>query len=159
MTDAIAEWEKDLEDQSRAVRVDALLKLCLFATVHGEDKVQGLDPDTFVALPDALLTRAVIHAFGFSKTALDKYKEHIMKELAGMQDTFFQTPDGGMSMLAMVYDRNEVHWAEHRNAEALIALGLGIEMVSFILPREMWNAFPGSMPYIVINDEVKAFRT
>lgn len=149
---------KHLNSPERAMRVDALVKLCLYGMTYGDEVTIGATAESFEAMPDAKLVRAVINTFGFSSSALEKHKEAIMKELAGMQDVFFETPGGGMSMLQMVMDLNGEHWAEHRNAEALIALGIGIGMVSFPIPREIWRALPGSMPYIMIKDEVKSYR-
>jgi len=36
--------------------------------------------------------------------------------------------------------------------EKLFLLGLAIEKVKCLMPREVWPALPGGMPYYVIND-------
>ncbi len=35
--------------------------------------------------------------------------------------------------------------------EALVVLGIASGFVKYPMPREMWSALPGGMPYIVID--------
>ena len=36
--------------------------------------------------------------------------------------------------------------------QELLLLGLAIEKIEYLLPREMWSILPGGMPYIKIRE-------
>lgn len=41
--------------------------------------------------------------------------------------------------------------------EELLVMGIGLGLANWLMPRQMWSIFPGSMPYVVLNLEpVKA---
>jgi hypothetical protein len=55
-----------------------------------------------------------------------------------------------MSFLNACMDRHGNHWAEHQTIDFLLCLGLATDQVAFCLPREIWAALPGGMPYFVV---------
>jgi hypothetical protein len=59
---------------------------------------------------------------------------------------------GGWSFLNFCQDRHGTLWTGmHQTCEELIVLGIGLGMVKWCLPRGMWDALPGGMPYLVID--------
>jgi hypothetical protein len=49
------------------------------------------------------------------------------------------------------------HWGEHPTMGMLFALGIGAGLASYPIPREMWSALPGGVPYVTIDsDAIKA---
>ena len=48
-------------------------------------------------------------------------------------------------------DKSGRQWTGmHLTMEYLFLLGIAIGEVEYLLPREMWEAFPGGMPYLVV---------
>jgi hypothetical protein len=37
--------------------------------------------------------------------------------------------------------------------EALVALGVGLGMAQFQMPREMWSVLPGGVPYVLLDPD------
>jgi hypothetical protein len=50
--------------------------------------------------------------------------------------------------LSLFEDKHGNHWGEHINMNELCVLAIGLKLGNWCLPREMWTAFPGGMPYI-----------
>ena len=100
----------------------------------------------------AVIVEGIVRKFGFDPDRLNPRKERIMEFLKQMKPEFFRSTGGGYSFMAMFEDRDGVHWAEHPTMEMLAAMGIGIGMVQYCLPREMWSLMPGGVPYLVIKD-------
>jgi hypothetical protein len=100
---------------------------------------------------DALYVEGIMRKFGLHPERLKSHEADVREMLAELPDEFMAGKGGGWSFLNMCFDKNNRHWGEHPDMEALIVLGLGLGLASFPLPRDMWDALPGSMPYVQIN--------
>lgn len=90
---------------------------------------------------------------GFHPERLKEHKADIIDMLEYLPDSFRKDGGGGMSFLNMCVDKNGRQWTGlHEIMENLLLLGLAIEQLSFLLPRELWKALPEGMPYIIISD-------
>jgi len=88
---------------------------------------------------------------GFHPDRIKDNENNISSMLSELSDDFMKNKGGGMSFLKMCDDKNDNQWTHlHKTMEQLVLLGLSIDKVSYLMPREMWAAFPGGMPYIVI---------
>jgi hypothetical protein len=60
---------------------------------------------------------------------------------------------GGWSFLNACVTKDGVQWTDlHRTVEALVVLGIAAGKVAWMLPRKIWSALPGGMPYFVVKD-------
>lgn len=82
---------------------------------------------------------------GFQPSRLKRYAGRIHELVELWPVTFFEGT--GDSFLNACDDRNHQTWGEHENIDQLLCLGLAIERIVYVLPRELWNAFPGGMPF------------
>lgn len=58
---------------------------------------------------------------------------------------------GGWSFLSACNDRNDVQWTGfHERMDQLFAMGQAIGYVQAQIPRALWSAMPGGMPYYVV---------
>lgn len=89
---------------------------------------------------------------GFDPNKLKDNETNITQMLSDLSDDFKKTGGGGMSFLNACVDKEGNHWAEHQTIDKLVCLGLATGKVEYSMPREMWSALPGGMPYIVVND-------
>lgn len=89
---------------------------------------------------------------GFHPGRLAKHKEEICALLDELPDEFKKSGGGGMSFLNACLDKHGVQWTGlHSRMEQLFQLGIGVGKVQCLLPRELWAALPGGMPYFVVN--------
>lgn len=89
---------------------------------------------------------------GFNPDRLNSHKAEIEAMLGELPDEFKKSGGGGMSFLNACNDKHGNQWTGlHRTMEQLFQLGIAIGKVECQLPREMWQALPGGMPYYVVN--------
>jgi hypothetical protein len=101
----------------------------------------------------AVIGEGCRYKIGFHPERLKANETNIYEMLLCLPDEFMKSKGGGWSMLNACIDRNRVQWADlHDTVDRLITLGSAVGKVSFMLPREMWTALPGGMPYFVVND-------
>lgn len=108
--------------------------------------------DTFEAcLGDDVEVDAIVGSVRFDKAKLADHAELIAAMLLELPTQFLSTGGGGWSFLNACDDRHGNQWTGlQRTMAHLFALGLGIGMVKTLLPRELWDALPGGMPYYVV---------
>lgn len=135
-----------MEAREMNEKVHELAKLCLFR----EEELQGLEPG--VAPEGALLVEGVRTRMGFHGGRIQEAKPQIREILSQLPDEFWASKGGGMSFLNACMNRNGEHWAEHPTIDSLICLGLAAGLVEFQLPREIWGALPGGVPYFSFKD-------
>jgi hypothetical protein len=123
-------------NKSLAERVDACVIECLNGTADG-----------------AILVEGIVNNFGFSQTAIDSHREEIAGLLNEMPPEFHKAGGGGWSFLNLCLDKHGNQWGEHRNMEVLCCLGIAAGMAKWLLPREVWSALPGGVPYVGFDTE------
>lgn len=103
-------------------------------------------------------TESKVHVIGigseyhFHPERLESHREEIKEILSNLNPTFFKSGGGGWSFLNMCNDKNDEQWTGfHSRMSQLMVLGMGLDLVSYLMPREMWGMFSGGMPYIVVN--------
>lgn len=85
---------------------------------------------------------------------VDKLREHgneIKEMLSHLPDEFKADKGGGWTFTNMLTLKDGSQWGEPKNANELIALGLGTGNISYLFERDMWKDLPGRVPYILIN--------
>lgn len=88
----------------------------------------------------------------FHSERLNGHKVEIEAMLDHLPDGFKKSVGGGMSFLSACDDRHGNQWTGfHQRLEQLFQLGIGIGKAELLVPREMWGALPGGMPYYVVN--------
>lgn len=99
---------------------------------------------------DVKLVGGIVRTFMFDPAKLIENKESIVSFLMELPEKFQEEKGGGWSFLEACMDKEGNHWAEHPTIERLMGLGIAIDKVEYVLPREMWSVLPGGMPYFVI---------
>lgn len=109
----------------------------------------------------AIIVEGVKHKVGFDPIKLNSNIDTINSLIEELPEDFFYSSNGsGMSFLEAIRDKNGNHWGEHHNVDQLLCLGLAIERIKFLLPRDMWYILPGQMPYFQITDaqQIREFK-
>ena len=84
------------------------------------------------------------------KSYLDirEHKQEIYEMLSQLPDEFHEDKGGGYSFLMACQNNKGEQWTGfHIYMEKLMMLGIAAGYVKYCLPREMWQALPGSVPY------------
>jgi hypothetical protein len=115
--------------------------------------VDSLYKEDEVDKSNAILVDGITVKVGFNPVRLNSHNTEIIELLDELNDNFKQSVGGGYSFLSACYDKHGNLWGEHRNMEELFLLGMAINKVSYLLPREMWSALPGGVPYLVIKNQ------
>jgi hypothetical protein len=132
-------------------RVVEILKDCLYT---GEE-LDPLGEVSLTNLPEgAVIAEGIMHPFGFHPERLESHRAEVTTMLQNLPQAFRETEHGGgggWSFLMACNDRNDVQWTGlHQTMDALFSLGKGLGLVEWLMPRELWPAFPGGMPYVVV---------
>ena len=91
---------------------------------------------------------------GFRPERLELNRFAIIELLLQCNENFMETSKAkGYSFLAFCEDKNGEQWTGmHSVCDNLICLGLAIDKIVFLFPREIWSALPGGMPYLQIKN-------
>jgi len=111
-----------------------------------------------VEVPEgAVVVEGIVNKYGFHPTRLEDHRADVASMLDQLEDSFKTAGGGGMSFLRACYDKDDNHWGEHPTMGLLFGLGIGLGIAHYTLPRDMWPALPGGVPYITIDsDKVSA---
>jgi len=109
--------------------------------------------------PDAVVVRGLTASFGFHPQRLVSYKDQVALWLACLPDEFRSDGGGGWSFLNMVQTKDGTLWGNQRSAQELLVLGLGLGLIKYCLPADMWPVLPGGVPYLVVCAEGVPRRT
>lgn len=125
-----------------AERVQQIFLACLFKDDEDHNKY----------IPAPGITTDV----GFHPGRIEAHKAEIARMLDELPDEFKESDGGGMSFLNACNDRHGNQWASlHKTMEQLFQLGIATGKETCQMPREMWTALPGGMPYYVVNNDFK----
>jgi hypothetical protein len=119
-----------------AENVSNVFKSCLFN--EGEDSTSHV------------VGEAVKMKVGFHPQRLEDHRIDIELMLNQLPDQFKVGTGDGYSFLEACFTAEGKHWGEHSNIDQLLSLGNAIGKAKFLMPRVMWQIFPGGMPYFVV---------
>jgi len=120
-----------------AENVENVFKECLF--IDGEDT------------SSKLVAEGIKTNVGFHPERLERHREDIANMLSELPKEFQQDGGGGMSFLNACMNADGEQWTGiHSTMEKLFLLGLALGKVKNLMPRAIWCALPGGMPYYVV---------
>lgn len=125
-----------------AGRIDQIFRDCLY---REEEIADGKVPE------EAVIVDAIRGKFGFNPPRLEGYRKEIIDQLSGLPDQFREDKGGGWSFLNGAMNSEDEQWGEQINVEQLLALGIAIGRAKIQLPREVWSALPGGVPYFSVD--------
>lgn len=104
----------------------------------------------------AIIVKGITNDFGFHPQRIKEHENEIYELLMELPTGFRKSEGGGWTFLNACYDKNGIQWTGlHKIMEQLFCLGMAIKKVKYLLPRDMWHALPGGMPYYqIMNKEI-----
>lgn len=119
--------------------VEHIFKQCLLLESEKDD------------MDDALKIEGVVHTFGIHPRRVKEHEKEIIEMLSCLPDPFHEDKGGGWSFLNACNDNEDNQWTGlHLIMEELFVLGIAIGKVRCLMPKSMWEALPGGMPYYVV---------
>lgn len=107
--------------------------------------IEGLTQEEVLA--KSVTAEGPVTKVAFCPEKVKEHKEKIQALLAELPDTFKE----GMSFLEACHNKEGELWTgDHNSMEQLFILGLAIDQVKECLPRDLWGALPGGMPYYIV---------
>lgn len=95
----------------------------------------------------AVIVEGVVGKFGFHPDRLALRAPAIRAMLDELPTGFSQ----GWSFLNACQRADGSQWGEHRNVEQLLTLGIAAGHAIWLGGREMWQYFPGGLPYVMVD--------
>lgn len=128
-------------------------------TLRGQMKLTSSNVETIFkecisdSKSNALSVHGVMLKVPFDRSKVSANRENILSMLSVLPDEFYVGRGGGWSFLNLCIDRFGNQWTDyHQTCDMLVCLGLAIGAVEFVFKqRELWQCFPGNMPYLTIN--------
>ena len=112
---------------------------CLFEEDNEENKKK------------AIIIEGLVAKFGLNPDAVKKHKKEIYSMLKQLPKNFQKNGGGGWSFLNACNREDGIQWTGlHRDMEQLVVLGIASEQARYTMPREMWKALPGGVPYFSV---------
>lgn len=102
----------------------------------------------------AILVEGIIRNWGFHPQRLESHREDVRSMLSELSDQFMLSKGGGWSFMNASFTKDETFWGDQQDAECLICLAIGLNLTKFQLPKFLWEAFPGGVPYVTVLDVV-----
>lgn len=120
--------------------------------IFSESLAENLSPDS----ENYLLVDGIVHPAAFDIHELEKHRVEVRNMLHNLPKEF-QPPSlgggGGWSFLNACDDRNGNQWTGlHWTMEMLFQLGIGLNLATWLMPREFWAMMPGGMPYVGVKE-------
>jgi hypothetical protein len=101
---------------------------------------------------DGVTVQGVVRTVAFDPAQIQARAGDIAAMLAELPDQFRKSGGGGWSFLNACEDRHGTLWTGmHQRMEELFMLGLAAGQVTELMPRELWDALPGGMPYYMVD--------
>lgn len=89
----------------------------------------------------------IINMYGLHPQRLEEKRELVMALLAELPKEFKE----GWTFLKLCITKSGEQWTDmHRICEQLVVMSIGLGLMEYCLPREMWSLLPGGVPYIII---------
>jgi len=89
----------------------------------------------------------------FRTSMLEQHRSRIRELLLDLPDLFMKSKGGGWSFLNACDNKDGNQWTGlHMVMGQLFGMGEALGLVESLLPKEMWSALPGGMPYYVVDD-------
>lgn len=124
----------EINAANMAKEVQETFKKCLFK--EGEDTTGKVE------------VQGITHNYGLHPGRLKEQTEIVKALLAELPEEFKK----GWSFLNLCMTKDRVQWTgSHMRCEELVVMAIGLELMSYCLPRELWQVLLGGVPYVIVN--------
>ena len=102
---------------------------------------EGEDTSNYVKV------EGIMKNFGLHPQRLEEQRELVTAMLAELPVEF----KDGWTFLNICANKNGELWTgEHSVCEQLIVMAIGLNLMDYCFPREIWAILPGGVPYLIV---------
>ena len=95
----------------------------------------------------SIKVEGIMNNFEFHPKRLEEQRELVTALLSELPVEFKK----GYTFLNICTNKNGELWTgEQRVCEQLIVMAIGLDLMSYCFPREMWVILPGGVPYLIV---------
>lgn len=124
--------------------VNAAFMSCLFTDEEVKD-------ESITA--KAVVVEGIVHTVGLHPERLESKREEVKAMLSELPDQFFASKGGGWTFLNLGETKAGEHWTGLQQImEQLCMLAIGLKLGEWCVPRSVWPALPGGVPYVVFKE-------
>lgn len=124
------------------VELENIFRDCLYKKSEIIDNKPVVEP---------IYVSGISHDFGLNPTRLQNHTEAIIDMINQLPSEF----KSGWSFLNMCIDKEGNQWtSQHSHCEQLAVLAIALDLGRYVMPKQYWNVFPGSVPYISFNIQI-----
>lgn len=124
-----------------------------------------IDPNAVTELLGSCLSEngaiveGIVSNFGIDVEKAKKDEAVIKTWIADLPTEFLFEGGGGWSFLNLCQTKDGEQWTGlHRACEALYVLSRAIGCANILLPRSLWGALPGGVPYLAFTLEPEKYQ-
>lgn len=109
--------------------------------------VEGKPPD------GAIVVEGIVNNFAYHPQRLEAARPKVAQLIREIvSDEFLKSKGGGFSFMSLCEDRSGEQWGEHPDMETFMCLAIGLKLAGYCVPKMLWPALPGGMPYVWFDD-------
>ncbi len=102
-----------------------------------------------VISPTGKIVEGFVNTFGVDVDKLEKDRDVVRGWITELPTEFLAESGGGWSALNLQQTKQGELWTGHQlMGESLYVLAASLGIAKVLLPREVWSALPGGMPYV-----------
>lgn len=89
----------------------------------------------------------LVRNFGFHPQRLEEHRNLIVSLLEQLPPEFKQ----GYTFLNICMTKDGNQWTgEQTVCELLVCMAIGLKLMEYCMPRELWPILPGGVPYVIV---------
>lgn len=94
-----------------------------------------------------IAVEGIVHKYGFHPERLQEQKKTIKALVAELPAQFKE----GWSFLNLCMTKDNREWTGVQlRMEQLMVMAIGLDIMAYCMPREMWQILPGGVPYVIV---------
>ena len=94
-----------------------------------------------------IAVEGVVHKYGFHPERLQEQKETVQALVAELPVQFKE----GWTFLNLCMTKDGGQWTDFQlRLEQLMVMAIGLDIMAYLMPKEMWQVLPGGVPYVIV---------
>lgn len=127
------------------LRADDVHDAFIYCLVKREEAPDGQPSE------DAVLLEGISLNVELHKARLEEQREKVLGWIDDIPEGFLREKGGGWTFLNLTMTKQGDQWCEQPTAQALMLMAMGLGYAQYQLPRDIWRALPGGVPYVVFS--------
>jgi hypothetical protein len=126
----------------------------------GPDGADAEDVQKLIDHGEVVAIKGIVNTICFDPQRLEARRDDVLDLIRQLPTPFDVKQGGGWSFLNLCQREDGQQWTDlHQTQEVLCLLAVGLKLAKWVMPRDMWDIFPGGMPYIMFSFDGSTLET